>query len=967
MTHTLRPVRRLHARGLALAAVIATLATAFPAARAAATQAAPAAGVELPPSPLDTAALDTELGLDPAVRAGVLENGLRYLIRANDEPEDRADLRLVVNAGSVLEDDDQRGLAHFVEHMAFNGTERFTGEELRAYLESIGMQFGPDVNAYTSFDETVYMLHVPTDTAGPLERAFEILEDWAGGQLLDPEQVELERGVVVEEWRVGRGASARIADRQFPLVFHGSRYAERLPIGTRESLETFEHAALARYYEDWYRPDLMAVVAVGDFDPERVEDLVRAHFSGLESRVDGRERPAFDIPGHEDVLVSVDTDPELTQTQLIVYHKLDRDPDRTVGDYRRQLIERVYARMLNQRLDELRQRPDAPFLFSFTNKGGLGRTRAAYTMGALVPEGGVLRALEAVLTEAERVDRHGFAATELERAKAGVLRGMEQAYAERANQPSGRLVTAYTGHVLNGNAVPGIEVDYRLALRFVPGVTLEEVNGLASQWITEANRVILVAAPEKEGVDMPSEEELLAIFEAVEARDIPPFEDQVSTDPLVASAPVPGAVVEEVRHDAVDVLEWRLSNGARVFLKSTDFRDDQILFEAMSPGGTSLYDEPSADAALYSDAVAAEGGLGTMNQVQLRNALAGQAVDVRAFVGSMSEGMSGQASPRDLETLFQLAWLAFTSPRDDTDAFESWRERMIEFTRNQGATPLRAYFDTLNATLTQDHPRSRPSTPETFRALSLDEAMRIYRERFADADDFAFFLTGAFDPDSVRPLVEHWIASLPAAPGSEEWVDLGIRPPDGVIRKVVRRGQEEQGRTQIVFTGPMPWSRRLSHDLTSMADLLQIRLREKLREDMGGTYNVSVSGTLRRDPWESYAVRISFAGDPARLDELTDEAFRQIERLLAEPPGEEEVATVREIQRRNRETALRDNGFWSGALASLWWDGRDFAEILDYDEQVRELSAEGVHEAARRALTPDDFVQVTLVPEEGST
>ena len=954
---------RLSPSALAIAGAFAIVAAPAPVGA----QQEPAPQEALAPAPLDTAGLDTPLPLDPAVRTGALDNGLRYFIRANDEPQDRADLRLVVNAGSVLEDADQRGLAHFVEHMAFNGTARFTGLELRTYLESIGMQFGPDVNAYTSFDETVYMLHVPTDSAGLVERAFDILEDWAGAQSFDPGQVELERGVVVEEWRIGRGANARIADRQVPLIFRGSLYAERLPIGTRESLETFDPAALERYYADWYRPELMAVVAVGDFDPDRIEELIRERFAGLAADPGGRERPRHEIPGHDDVLVSVATDPELTQTQVVVYHKLPRDEDRTVADARRQLVERLYSRMLNQRLDELRQRPDAPFLFSFTNKGRLGRTRGAYTMGALVPEGGALRGLEALLTEAERVDRHGFTATELERAKSGMLRGLESAFAERANQPSGRLVSAYTAHFLNGDAVPGIEADYRLARRFVPDVTLDEVNALASSWITEGNRVILVSGPEKEGLEMPSEGELLAVFDAVEADEIEPFVDEVASGPLVADPPAPGAVTDELRHEEVGVIEWRLSNGAVAFLKPTEFRDDQVLFQAMSPGGSSLYGDEHVDAATYADAVAAEGGLGEFSEIELRKALTGKAASVRAFVGTLSEGMSGEASPRDLETLFELAYLTFVAPREDPDAFEAWRTRMVEFTRNQGATPARAFFDTLNATLTQNHPRFRPSTPETFQRLESAEALRIYRERFSDADDFAFFLTGAFEPEAVRPLVERWIASLPSRPESETWVDLGIRPPEGVIRKLVRKGREEQGSTQIVFTGPMEWTRQDAHDLSSMAELLQIRLREKLREDMGGTYGVGVSGTLQDDPWENYAVRISFAADPARLDELTAEVFRQVELLRASAPGEEEVATIREIQRRNRQTALRENGFWHGALASLWWDGRDFSELLDHDTLVRDLSADGVHEMARRALTPEDFVQVTLIPEGESS
>ncbi|MEN8375326.1 MAG: insulinase family protein [Gemmatimonadota bacterium] len=955
---------RGHPRATLLGAACALLV--LPAA-ASALQAADQVEPSLPASPLDTEPLEAELPLDPAVRSGVLENGLRFFIRANDEPRARADLRLVVNAGSVLEDADQLGLAHFVEHMAFNGTRRFTGLELRTYLESIGMQFGPDVNAYTSFDETVYMLHVPTDSAGLLERAFDVLEDWAGAQVFDAEQVELERGVVIEEWRVGRGAGARVRDEQFPLIFHGSRYAERLPIGTPESLESFEPAALERYYRDWYRPGLMAVVAVGDFDADSVEALVRERFSRLQPASSPRARDTHAVPGHDDVLVSIATDPELTQTQVAVYHKLPRPEDLTVGDYRRQLIERLYNGMINQRLDELRRLPDAPFLFSFSNRGGLGRTRSVYSLGAMVPEGGVLRGLDAVLTEAERVARHGFTATELDRAKTNLLRGLESAYAERENQPSGRLVAAYTAHYLNGNAVPGIEADYRLALRFVPDVTLDEVDGLASGWITEHNRVVLVSGPAKEGLDMPTEGELLDVFDAVAGRDIEPFEDDVALGPLVEAPPEPGGIADEIIHDRVGVTEWRLSNGAVVFLKPTEFKDDEILFSALSPGGSSLYDDRDVNSAAYASGIMTEGGLGALNRTELRKALTGKAASARPYVSPYSEGFSGEASPRDLGTLFELVHLIFTAPREDADAFDAWRSRMIEFTRNQGATPLRAFFDTLNTTLSQGHPRARPSTPETFESLELAEAARIYRERFADADDFAFFLAGTFALDEVRPLVERWIASLHSVSGSEDWIDRGIRPPEGVIRKTVRKGQEEQGRTQIVFTGPMEWTRQRSHDVSSMAELLQIRLREKLREDMGGTYGVGVSGNLSRDPWENYSVRIGFAADPARLDELSQEVFRQIDLLRGSPPTEEEVATVREIQRRNRETALRQNGFWNGALSSLWWQEREFGELLDFDERLEGLTAEGIHSAATAALRTDNFVQVTLLPEEEST
>ncbi|MGB5527054.1 MAG: pitrilysin family protein, partial [Gemmatimonadota bacterium] len=491
-----------------------------------------------------TADLGEDLPIDPAVTVGQLDNGLRYFIRANTRPEKRAELRLVVNAGSVLEDSDQLGLAHFLEHMAFNGTEHFEKQELIDYLQFIGMRFGADVNAYTSFDETVYMLTVPTDSTEIVETAFQILEDWAHGLAFDSTEVEKERGVVLEEWRLGQGAYSRIRDQQFPVLFQGSLYAERLPIGDPEVLETFDHATLKRFYSDWYRPDLMAVVAVGDFDPEWIQDLIHQHFAALEGPEVERPRPAVAVPGHEETLFSIATDPELTLSNVSVTWKLPVSEDATHGDYRRTFVEQAYNSMFNFRMFEITQSSEnPPFLGAGSGKGRFVRESDVYQLGATVKDGEIEEGLERVLVEAERVERYGFTESELERQKADVLRSYERAYTERDKRESSRLASEYVRAFLNAEPIPGIEYEYALARRFVPAIEVSEVNDIAREWIGEENRVILAASPEKEGVNAPDEVALAAVFGAALAADIDPWKDAGSDQPLLAELPAPGSVV----------------------------------------------------------------------------------------------------------------------------------------------------------------------------------------------------------------------------------------------------------------------------------------------------------------------------------------------------------------------------------------------------------------------------------------
>ncbi len=907
---------------------------------------------------------DEPVPVDSLVTVGTLPNGVRYYIRENRRPQDRAELRLVVNAGSVLEDGDQLGVAHLVEHMAFNGTVNFPKQALIDYLEGIGMRFGPEVNAYTGFDETVYMLTVPTDSGDVLRRAFQVLRDWATNLLLDPTEIELERGVVLEEWRLGRGASARMRDRQLPVIFRGSRYAERLPIGTRESLEGLGYDAVERYYRDWYRPDLMAVIAVGDFDGTEIEALVREHFGGVVTADEPRHREVFTVPDHEETLYAVATDPEATQTQVGVLFKREVEPRGTHGAYRQLLVERLYDAMFNQRLFELTQKADPPFLGAFAGGGSFVRSKDVYNLGALVAEGEVLPGLEALLTEAERVARFGFTETELERAKRELLRGMEQAHAEREKTNSVAYASEYTRNFLSDEPIPGIAYEFRLAQAYVPTVRLDEVNRLARSWITDQNRVVTLTAPEKENSPAPATTALAAVFDAVAAAVIQPYEDLVADAPLVAQPPTAGAILEEETVEEIGLTIWRLANGVRILLKPTEFKDDQVLFRAWSPGGSSLAADDAYLPAVTASSAVSVGGVGVFSLVDLEKVLAGKAVRVSPYISSLYEGLSGSASPQDLETLFQLAYLYVTAPRADPEAFESYRSRARAFLENRIRSPEAAFQDTVQVTLAQHHPRAMPLTAERLEALDLEASMAFYKDRFADTGDFTFVFVGSFEIDSMRPLVTTYLGGLPSIGREETWRNEGIEPPQGVVRRTVRRGVEPKSQTVIVFTGTMETTRENRYALSSLGEVLRIRLRERLREELSGTYGVSVRASSSRYPDEEYSVRIGFGSDPERVDELSTVVFAQIDSLQHVGPTPEELDKVREIQRRDRETNLEENGYWLGQLVSYDQLGLDFGDILTYEQLIDDLTAEVVQTAARDHLRQDNYVLVTLYPEQ---
>jgi len=911
-----------------------------------------------------TAPLAAPMPLDPLITVGELENGLRYWIRENSYPEKRAELRLVVRVGSLQEDDDQLGLAHFVEHMAFNGTKNFPKMELVKALESFGMRFGAHVNASTSFDETIYFLQIPTDRQDIIDTAFQILEDWAHDLALDEDEIDKERGVVIEEWRLGLGAGSRVRDRQLPVLFADSRYTERLPIGKVEVLESFPHEAVRRFYRDWYRPDLMGVIVVGDMDTETVKAKIEQHFSGI-PRVEGsRERTYTTLPDHEGTQFSIVTDKEATNSIVEFFQLQPLRRQAYHGSYRRSMVEGLFSRMFNRRLTEQAQQPNPPYIGARASQDIFIPTAEAFVLGAATPDGGVVEGLGAAFRELERVARYGFTQTELDRDKRQLLRRFESIYTEREDQESTQFAEEFTRAFLEGESTPGIDYEWALYERFMPGITLEDVNAVGERWLRDNNRVVLVTTPEKEGLELPTEEELLTAIERADRGRIRRYVDTTTDRPLLDEIPTAGEIVEESTVAELDLTIWELSNGARVVLKPTDFRQDQILFRGFSPGGTSLAEDDDYVAASSAVQVVAASGFGGLSARQITNMMADKVVNVRPFVSPLEEGVSGSASPRDIESLLQLTYLTFTEPRADDGIFNLIREQMRASLANRDVSPDVAFQETLQRTMSQDHPRRRPISVELLEEMDLGKSFDFYMDRFADASDFTFVFVGNVDVEVLRPLVATYLASLPTIDRDETWRDEGVVLPKGIIRKEVRRGIEPKSQTALVFSGDLEYESPEENALGALAEILQTRLREVMREELGGTYGVRVAGSADNRPTEQYSISIRFGSDPDRAEELTGVVLEEIERIRTTAPEEQELRNVQEGFRRQYELSLKENGFWLGQLLNAYRHGKDPKEILDYEETISEITPEIVRESAALYFNLDNYVQVSLLPEE---
>jgi zinc protease len=907
--------------------------------------------------------LGTLIPLDPVVRTGRLDNGLTYFIRKNARPERRAELRLAVNAGSVLETDAQQGLAHFCEHMCFNGTRQFSKDAIVTYMESIGMRFGANLNAGTGLDETVYQLQIPTDRPGVIDSGFRILRDWAHDVSFEDGEIDKERGVILEELRLDKGAGKRLQDKQLPVLFHGSKYADRMPIGKEEVIASFPHDTLRAFYRTWYRPDLMAVVVVGDVDVDAIEARIRAVFADIPAPAAPIQVPVTPVPDHQDILYSIESDPELTTTSVSVTVKCDVRPLVKGKDYRDQLVDRLIDAMLNARLSELRRLADPPFVSAYSSYGRMLRSKDAFSLDVYPVGDAIGTAYDAALTELVRVRLHGFTATELGRAKAELLRATETRYNERDKSESGELVWPLVSHFLTRRAAPGIAVAFALQKKYMDGIGINEVNTRARQRTTGRNTVVTVSMPGKPGMRKPTEAELGAIAGAAAARQPAAYVDTLANRPLAEPPANATAIAASRAVPELGITEWRLSNGMRIVLKPTTFKNDEIYAFGISPGGTSLAadaDEVSADNAV---AILQQSGAGPFSQNDLTKLLAGKLVMVMPFLSELMEGLFGRTTPQDLEALFQLFYLHATAPRRDTAAYRSVLARLRTQYENAALDPASVFQDTIAVTMRQYHPRRRPMTVARLAELDLDRALSVYRDRFADAGDFTFIIIGSFDTAAVRPLVLRYLGSLPVTGRAETWRDLGIRTPEGVVEKTVRRGIEKKSSVEMHFTGPFDWTLQERYDFQSLIDVLTIRLREEVREEKGGTYGVSVSGGPQRYPRSVYSIAVSFGCDPDRVEELTGTVMQVIATIAAEGVAQDVIDKVKEMQRRERETNLKENGFWIGMLLDAYYNNDDPADILRYDALINGLTPGAVQRAAARYLDAARRARFVLLPE----
>jgi zinc protease len=903
--------------------------------------------------------------VDPQITIGKFENGLRYYIRANKKPEKRAELRLVVKAGSILEDDDQQGMAHLVEHMAFNGTKHFPKNETVSFMESLGMRFGADVNAYTSFDETVYMLTVPTDKPEMMDKAMLILEDWAHNLSFDPTETEKERGVVMEEWRLGRGADMRMLQKIFPVLLKDSRYAERLPIGKPEIIQNGKAERLKQFYADWYRPDLMAVVAVGDFDKAAIEKMITSHFASIPAATKPKPRTQYDVRDRPDTAYAVATDKEASGTIVQLGTLLSKRPEGSIATYRQKTVDGLFAEMLNARFSEITQQPDAPFVNAFAGRGSFfARSKDMASLGAIVKEDGVERGLDALLAEAQRVARFGFTATELERQKQSTLRFYEQYALEKDNTESRSRADEYIRNFVGDESLPSADDEYALQKKFLPGITLEEINKLAREWFPDRNRVVIVEAPEKPGLVIPDQTKLAAVIKSASTKELKPYVDKMTATSLLDSTPAPGQVTRTTTKEAIGITEWELSNGVKVILKPTTFKEDEIVFRASSPGGTSLAPDADYIPADSAAELVSAGGLGKFNVIDLQKFMTGKIASVDPFINEVQEGLSGNSSKKDLETMFQLIYLRFTQPRADANAFSAEANQMKTVLANQTAVPEYQFSKTLMAARYQNHLRRQLLSPEMIDKWNLDKSMAFYKDRFADASDFTFIFVGSFDIPTIKPLVEKYLGSLPSIHRKESWKDVGVREPSDVVVKRVEKGVEPKSISAIIFNGPFEYNQQNRIAIRAMSEILQRRLLETIREELSGTYGINARPTYSRIPNSSYSIIINFGSSPDRTDALVKRVFDEIEKFKTEGPTDQQLTDERETLIREFETNSKLNNYLLGQIAARYDNDEDPAGIWAITDLYKKIDKAMIQDAAKKYLDTKRYVEVMLFPEK---
>jgi zinc protease len=905
--------------------------------------------------------MEHELSLDPLITYDVLENGLTYYIRENSRPEKRAFLRLGIKVGSVLERDDQRGIANFIEHMAFNGTQHYPKPELIDFLQSVGMRFGPNVSAYTNFDQTVFELSIPVENPLVLELAFLLLRNWVNGIAFDEEEIEKERAILLEDWAHGSGADARMLDKQYPALFRDSRYAERLPIGTEEGIESYTRDDLLEFYADWYRPELMAVIAVGDFETELVQQLVIKYFSDLTNPDDAPERLQYPVPDHETTLVSIATDPEAEMTTANIYYKTDVVPEITLADYRLMIIQRLFSNMLNLRLQEKTQSLDAPFLYAASGYGAFIRSKAFYYISAVVPDDGIIPGLEALAIEAARVREHGFTASELERAKKQTELFIQSLYNSREESNSGPFADEYLRNFFEGEFVPGLAGEFELHNEILPGITVEEVNAVCRNWMALENRVVLINAPQKADAILPSEADILALLGETGEKTVESYVDVAVEQPLLDQLPTPGRIVSEKVFADTGIYEWRLSNGIRVVLKPTDFKTNDIEFTSFSPGGTSVVPDRDYIAAVTATAIVSESGIGNLSQSQLDKLMVGRDASVTPTISELTEGLYGSASPSFAETMFQLIYLYVTAPKENEETFLIYKKRLINLIQNRESQPDTAFSDELQRIMSNGFFRELPFDAGSIDELNLEKSLAIYRDRFSDLGDAVFVFVGNIDLDVFRPLVEMYLASLPTIGRIETWKDDGATYPTAAYEGELRMGIETKSTVSLVFPGEYTWSIENNYLLESLADMLSIRLRELLREELGASSAVNIWTSKSRYPRGKYTFSLSFSCNPEKAEELTNIVLQEIE-WLTFFVDEEYVRIIKDSQIRKHGIDLKTNGYWLDNIRNAYFHEIPVTEMTDLETLQESFTAASLEQTAFEIFDFGRFVKLILYP-----
>ena len=905
---------------------------------------------------------------DPNVRIGKLENGLTYYIRHNELPENRADFYIAQKVGSILEEDNQRGLAHFLEHMCFNGTTNFPGKGIINWLESIGVKFGQNLNAYTSIDETVYNINnVPVIRDGIVDSCLLILHDWANDLTLAEKEIDNERGVIHEEWRTGQGAMMRMYEQALPKAFEGSKYGHRLPIGTIEVIDNFPYQALRDYYEAWYRPDQQGIVVVGDIDVDKVEAKIKEMFSPIEMPANAPERKYEVVPDNKEPIITIAKDKEQPATMIYLWHKHPATPNEAKGNLGYMVqgyMFNMISSMMHARLEELRQGANPPFIqaASGNNDFLLAKTTEAFVGMAMSKDDGIPTALSALVREIERARKFGFTASEYSRAKADYLRSLESAYNERDKMKNNQYVQEYVRHFIDNEPIPGIETEYALMNQLAPNIPVEAINSILPQLIKDENIVVNIFGPDKEGMVYPTEAEILDILKKTKAEEITAYVDKVSDEPLMKETPKAGKIVK-TEAGPFGSTALTLSNGVRVVIKNTDFKADEIRMTAFSPGGTSMFDTKEAIQLRMLNSVAGLGGLGNFSNVDLEKVLAGKKVGISTSVSGLTERVNGNCSPKDFETLMQLVYLSFTAPRMDNDAFESFKQRTKASLANQEADPSTALSDTLNHEMYGNHPMAMRFKTEMVDQIDYNRIMEMYMDRFKEAGDFTFLFVGNINLDEVKPFIETYLGGLPTINRKENFKDIKMDIRKGAHKNVFEKEMKTPKATVInIISGQCKFNPKNYLLMSMLSQTMNMVYLETIREKEGASYGVSAFGQMNCYPKEEAIFQIYFDTDPAKREKMEQIVMAEIQKVAKEGPKPEHLAKVKEFMLKQYSEQIKENGYWLNRLLDYYFNKVDMN--TNYEKLVNEITGKDVKKFTKALLKQGNIIEVTMTAKE---